>query len=235
MKTFAQFRETVNETRVDKHELSGKVVIDGHVFNDAGKSGRTTYGRYSTPDPDYKKDPKEAGMHRNYRKPSSLSFSTLGDAKKWVKTQPKKSAEDIDATHKKYAEREKMYTEQYGERIIAWREKERPTNSFAIQGHQVHADSDGMKIYHGGELIHHYKGDYSNPTNGDKQKARLFIGKRVQNMKRNEDYENPYRFDWGTPEGTAYMKKKTPKMKFELMYKDDCKCNTDSLPATKKL
>ena len=121
--------------------------------------------------------------------------------------------------------------EQYGERIIAWREKERPTNSFAIQGHQVHADSDGMKIYHGGELIHHYKGDYSNPTNADKQKARLFIGKRVQNMKRNEDYENPYRFDWGTPEGTAYMKKKTPKMKFEPMFK-----NTKvSLPATKKI
>lgn len=30
-----------------------------------------------------------------------------------------------------------------------------------------------------------------------------------------EDYENPYRFDWGTPEGTEYMKKMTPKMKTE--------------------
>lgn len=28
-----------------------------------------------------------------------------------------------------------------------------------------------------------------------------------------EDYENPYRFDWGTPEGTEYMKKMTPGMK----------------------
>jgi len=102
----------VNEARVDKHELSGHVVIDGHVFRDAGKSGRSTYGRYSTSDPNYKKDPKEAGMHRNYRKPSSLSFSTLSDAKKWVKTQPKKSAADIEATHKKYAEREKMYHEE---------------------------------------------------------------------------------------------------------------------------
>ena len=102
----------LEEQRIDKHELSGKVVIDGHVFNDAGKSGRSTYGRYSTRDPDYKKDPKEVGMHRNYRKPSSLSFSTLAHAKKWVKTQPKKSAEEIDATHKKYAEREKMYHEE---------------------------------------------------------------------------------------------------------------------------
>jgi hypothetical protein len=31
----------------------------------------------------------------------------------------------------------------------------------------------------------------------------------------NEDYENPYRFDWGTPEGTEYMKKMTPSMKTE--------------------
>jgi hypothetical protein len=102
----------LEEQRIDKHELSGKVVIDGHVFHDAGKSGRSTYGRYSTLDPNYKKDPKEAGMHRNYRKPSSLSFSTLAHAKKWVKSQPKKSAEHIDATHKKYAEREKIYTEE---------------------------------------------------------------------------------------------------------------------------
>lgn len=33
--------------------------------------------------------------------------------------------------------------------------------------------------------------------------------------KNNEDYENPYRFDWGTPEGTEYMKKMTPSMKTE--------------------
>jgi hypothetical protein len=30
-----------------------------------------------------------------------------------------------------------------------------------------------------------------------------------------EDYENPFRFDWGTPEGTEYMKKMTPGMKTE--------------------
>jgi hypothetical protein len=30
-----------------------------------------------------------------------------------------------------------------------------------------------------------------------------------------EDYENPYRFDWGTPGGTEYMKKMTPGMKTE--------------------
>ena len=33
----------------------------------------------------------------------------------------------------------------------------------------------------------------------------------------NEDYENPYRFDWGTPEGTNYMKKMTPGMKTECV------------------
>jgi hypothetical protein len=101
----------VNEARVDKHEVSGKVVIDGHVFNDAGKSGRSTYGRYSVKDPNYVKDPKEVGMHRNYRKPSSLSFSTLSDAKKWVKTQPKKSKEEIDRVHKKHADFEKSMNE----------------------------------------------------------------------------------------------------------------------------
>ena len=101
----------VNEAKVDKHEVSGKVVVDGHVFSDAGKSGRSTYGRYSTSDPNYKKDPKEVGMHRNYRRPSSLLFSTLNDAKKWVKTQPKKSKEEIDRVHKKHADFEKSMNE----------------------------------------------------------------------------------------------------------------------------
>ena len=101
----------LDEHRVDKHEVSGKVVIDGHVFSDAGKSGRSTYGRYSVKDPNYVKDPKEVGMHRNYRTPSSLSFSTLGDAKKWVKTQPKKSQEEIDRIHKKHADFEKYMNE----------------------------------------------------------------------------------------------------------------------------
>ncbi len=110
MKTFKQLRNQLTEEhRVDKHELSQKVVIDGHVFSDAGKSGRSTYSRYSVKDPNYKPDPKEVGMHRNYRKPSSISFDTLSHAKKWVKTQPKKSSEEIDAIHKKYAEREAEY------------------------------------------------------------------------------------------------------------------------------
>ena len=104
----------VNEARVDKHEVSGKVVIDGHVFSDAGKSGRSTYGRYSVKDPNYVKDPKEVGMHRNYRTPSSLNFSTLSDAKKWVKTQPKKSKEEIDRVHKKHADFEKSMNEDFG-------------------------------------------------------------------------------------------------------------------------
>jgi hypothetical protein len=101
----------VNEAKVDKHEVSGKVVVDGHVFSDAGKSGRSTYGRYSVKDPNYVKDPKEVGMHRNYRRPSSLSFSTLNDAKKWVKTQPMKSKEEIDRVHKKHADFEKSMNE----------------------------------------------------------------------------------------------------------------------------
>ena len=33
----------------------------------------------------------------------------------------------------------------------------------------------------------------------------------------NEDYENPYRFDWGTPEGTKYMQSMTPNKKPECM------------------
>lgn len=37
------------------------------------------------------------------------------------------------------------------------------------------------------------------------------ITKHIKAVK--EDYENPYRFDWGTPEGTEYMKKMTPGMK----------------------
>jgi hypothetical protein len=102
----------INEQRVDKHELSGYVVIDGYVFTDAGKSGRSTYGRYATKDPNYVKDPKETGMHRNYRRPSTINFDTLAKAKAWVKTQPKKSASEIEDTHKKYAEREQMYHEE---------------------------------------------------------------------------------------------------------------------------
>ncbi len=104
--------QPVNEARVDKHEVSGYVVIDGHVFRDAGKSGRSTYGRYATKDPNYVKDPKEVGMHRNYRKPDTVNFSTLADAKKWVKTQPKKSAEEIDRVHKKHADFEKTMNEE---------------------------------------------------------------------------------------------------------------------------
>ena len=102
----------INEQRIDKHEVSGKVVIDGHVFNDAGKSGRSTYGRYSVKDPNYVKDPKEVGLHRNYRKPSSISFDTLAKAKSWVKTQPKKSSEEIDRIHKKHSDFEKMMNEE---------------------------------------------------------------------------------------------------------------------------
>ena len=102
---------TIDEARVDKHEMAGYVVIDGYVFKDSGKQGRSTYGRYTTKDPNYVKDPKEVGMHRNYRKPDYLSFSTMAELKKWLKTQPKKSAADIEAVHKKYADYEKMYGE----------------------------------------------------------------------------------------------------------------------------
>ena len=102
----------VNESRIDKHEVSSKVVIDGHVFSDTGKSGRSTYGRYSVKDPNYVKDPKDVGMHRNYRKPSNISFDTLAKAKAWVKTQPKKSKEEIDRVHKKHADFEKMMNEE---------------------------------------------------------------------------------------------------------------------------
>ena len=112
VKRFIGEETSVNEARVDKHEVSGYVIIDGHVFRDAGKSGRSTYGRYATKDPHYVKDPKEIGMHRNYRRPDTVNFSTLADAKKWVKTQPKKSAEEIDRVHKKHADFEKTMNEE---------------------------------------------------------------------------------------------------------------------------
>jgi hypothetical protein len=102
----------LTEARINKHEMSGIVVIDGYVVNDSGKEGRSTYGRYTVKDPNYKPDSKEKGMHRNYRKPSSLYFSTMAELKKWLKTQPKKSAAEIEAVHKKYAEREQMYNEE---------------------------------------------------------------------------------------------------------------------------
>jgi hypothetical protein len=155
----------VNEARIDKHEVSGKVVIDGHVFSDAGKSGRSTYGRYSVKDPNYVKDSKEIGMHRNYRKPSTINFDTLAKAKSWVKTQPKKSKEEIDRVHKKHADFEKMMNE---------------STQFAIQGHQVHADSNGMKIYHGGELVHHIKGDFTNPNKMDRARVQRYVTNKIE-------------------------------------------------------
>ena len=108
MKTFNELRSSlsITEQRVDKHEVSGHVVIDGHVFRDSlhGSKAKHAYGRYTTKDPNYVKDPKEVGMHRNYRRPDTVNFSTLGDAKKWVKTQPKKPKEEIDRIHKKYSD-----------------------------------------------------------------------------------------------------------------------------------
>jgi hypothetical protein len=103
----------LEEQKVDKHELAGYVVIDGYVFKDSGKQGRSTYGRYTIKDPNYVKDPKEVGMGWRFKKPDFLSFSTMAELKKWLKTQPKKSASDIDAIHKKFAEREKMYHEEF--------------------------------------------------------------------------------------------------------------------------
>lgn len=107
-----KFEKKLNEARVDKHEMSGIIVIDGYVVNDSGKEGRSTYGRYTVKDPDYKPDPKERGMGWRFKKPSTLSFSTMAELKKWIKTQPKKSASEIEAIHKKYADREKMYDEE---------------------------------------------------------------------------------------------------------------------------
>jgi len=43
----------------------------------------------------------------------------------------------------------------------------------------------------------------------DEDKEQVYKRTRA-GMGFNEDYENPYRFDWGTPEGTKYMMKMTP-------------------------
>jgi len=69
------------------------------------------------------------------------------------------------------------------EKIKAWQQGDRPTNKIAIQGHQVHMDKDGMKIYHGGELVHHKKGDFSNPTNLHKSMATRVITDRIRKSK----------------------------------------------------
>lgn len=69
------------------------------------------------------------------------------------------------------------------EKIKAWQQSDRPTNKIAIQGHQVHMDKDGMKIYHGGELVHHKKGDFSNPTNLHKSMATRVITDRIRKSK----------------------------------------------------
>lgn len=69
------------------------------------------------------------------------------------------------------------------EKIKAWQKGDRPTNRIAIQGHQVHMDKDGMKIYHGGELVHHKEGDFSNPTNLHKSMATRIITDRIRKSK----------------------------------------------------
>ena len=103
--------QPVNEQRIDKHETSGYVVIDGHVFKDHGKVGRFGYARYRTGNPYYVKDPKEKEVSRHFRKSSTLDFDTLAKAKAWVKTRPKKSAEEINIVHKKHADFEKELNE----------------------------------------------------------------------------------------------------------------------------
>ncbi len=45
------FRQYISEQRVDKHEMSGHVVIDGHVFRDhsGGSKTRLNYSMVSIP------------------------------------------------------------------------------------------------------------------------------------------------------------------------------------------
>jgi hypothetical protein len=109
---FCMKEKFLSESKIDKHEMSGIVVIDGYVFRNSGKVGRSTYGRYTIKDPDYTPSSNEKGMGWRFKKPDFLSFSTMAEVKKWLKTQPKKSAADIEAIHKKYVDREKMYTEE---------------------------------------------------------------------------------------------------------------------------
>lgn len=72
------------------------------------------------------------------------------------------------------------------EKIKAWQQTSRPTNKIAIQGHQVHMDKDGMKIYHGGGLVHHVEGDFSNPTNLHKSFATRVITTLINKRKQDE-------------------------------------------------
>ena len=60
------------------------------------------------------------------------------------------------------------------------RAKTNESTQFAVQGHQVHADSSGMKIYHGGELVHHITGDFSNPTKMDRARVQRYVTNKIE-------------------------------------------------------
>ena len=92
----------------DQHEASGFVVIDGYVFrdNNPGSRERGQYGRYTIKDPNYQADPAERGMGWRFQRPDTVSFGTLGEIRRWLKTQPRKSAEERQRVHDKYRARE---------------------------------------------------------------------------------------------------------------------------------
>ena len=83
-------------------------MIDGYVFrdNNPGSRERGQFGRYTIKDPNYQADPAERGMGWRFRRPDTVSFGTLGEIRRWLKTQPRKSAEERQRVHDKYRARE---------------------------------------------------------------------------------------------------------------------------------
>jgi hypothetical protein len=86
-----------------------------------------------------------------------------------------------------------------------------------VSAGQRDPDAEGVEGMSGTKMRDHARnGNVSRFKSGLPDALKPHADEIIKHIKTvNEDYENPYRFDWGTPEGTEYMKKMTPSMKTE--------------------
>ena len=86
-----------------------------------------------------------------------------------------------------------------------------------VSAGQRDPDAEGVEGMSGTKMREHARnGNVSRFKSGLPDALKSHADEIIKHIKTvNEDYENPYRFDWGTPEGTEYMKKMTPNMKTE--------------------
>jgi hypothetical protein len=86
-----------------------------------------------------------------------------------------------------------------------------------ISAGQRDPDAEGVEGMSGTKMREHAReGRKSQFSSGLPDALKSHADEIINHIKSvKEDYENPYRFDWGTPEGTEYMKKITPGMKIE--------------------